>query len=527
MIRAVCPEAVAELATGFVTGWNVTPNVAYTLSVHPGASSGVVLLLSADGGTLLASGVFLTGTNQPVTLVPQSGQTIDRVDEDLSYHLLITTTGAEAAQTFTIGPFVDGMDQIAAMYATDELAIAQATAVIREGTHSTDDAVMLCPRGCAQWLGEVVAATVHGDAVTGDIEAVAFDAGPQNMADVITIRSMSAMLPSAAPTPPIPPTVSDDAGETDASTAISGNALANDQSGLTVTAVNGLSANVGQTVSGSNGGEFVINADGAWTFDPNGDFSSLAESETADTSVTYHASNGQEEASATLTATVRAIPASVPTDDRWEDVVFCINASGEDGSTMIADAKGLTVSRYGDTQIDTSLGYPAVQFDGTGDYMTLQNSAATKLESGVFTFDAWIYFDGLGERRGIIGNRQLNNLCGIVFHTQADNTLRVFMTGGGLISTATAHPVTTGLHHVELSIDASRMCRIFIDGVLRGSGALAAGAESSAALQIGREQDGASTEMAKDRRPAMRLTRGSTVRHTADFAPPDFPFPTA
>ena len=214
-------------------------------------------------------------------------------------------------------------------------------------------------------------------------------------------------------------------------------------------------------------------------------------------------------------------------DDRWADVVFCINAAGADGSTVITDAKGLAISRFGDTQIDTSLGYPAVQFDGTGDYLTVPNSAGTKIESGVFTFDAWIYFDGLGARRGIIGNRPVSVIAGCVIHAQADNTIRVFITGGGTVSSSSSYPLTSGLRHIEVSIDESRMCRIFIDGVLRGSGTLAAGSSSTVALQIGREQDGVSSEMAKDRRPAMRLTRGTTVRHTADFTPPSFPFPTS
>lgn len=61
-----------------------------------------------------------------------------------------------------------------------------------------------------------------------------------------------------------------DAGETDADTVISGNVLLNDEntgfSVLIVSAVNGSLASVGQTVVGSNGGEFVVNADGSWTF---------------------------------------------------------------------------------------------------------------------------------------------------------------------------------------------------------------------------------------------------------------------
>lgn len=54
-----------------------------------------------------------------------------------------------------------------------------------------------------------------------------------------------------------------------------------------VSAVNANSANVGVAVDGSNGGRFVINADGSATFDDDGDFEALGLGETSETSVTY------------------------------------------------------------------------------------------------------------------------------------------------------------------------------------------------------------------------------------------------
>lgn len=122
-----------------------------------------------------------------------------------------------------------------------------------------------------------------------------------------------------------PPVLVDDTAETDASTVTSGNVLSNDTGTLTVSAVNGLAANVGASVAGSNGGVFVIGSDGAWTFDPNGDFSGLSGSETATTSVSYHSSNGSAEASAVMTVKVSAVaaelwtPAQMTTLARWWD----------------------------------------------------------------------------------------------------------------------------------------------------------------------------------------------------------------
>ena len=65
-----------------------------------------------------------------------------------------------------------------------------------------------------------------------------------------------------------------------------GNVLANDGTS-TVSAVAGSASNVGQTVAGSDGGQFTIKSDGSLDFSAAGDFESLGAGETATTSVTY------------------------------------------------------------------------------------------------------------------------------------------------------------------------------------------------------------------------------------------------
>ncbi|WP_281271603.1 beta strand repeat-containing protein [Kushneria indalinina] len=74
---------------------------------------------------------------------------------------------------------------------------------------------------------------------------------------------------------------------------------------LSVSAVNGSSSGVGQTIAGSHGGSFILNADGSYTFNPGQDFQKLAEGSQQTTSVTYTVSDGQgSTASTTLTVTV-------------------------------------------------------------------------------------------------------------------------------------------------------------------------------------------------------------------------------
>lgn len=62
-------------------------------------------------------------------------------------------------------------------------------------------------------------------------------------------------------------------------------------------------------------------------------------------------------------------------DPYWSSVVLLIQPpyNAEDGSTVITDRSesGRVVSRYGDAQVDTSLGYQVIQLDGSGDYCTV------------------------------------------------------------------------------------------------------------------------------------------------------------
>ena len=94
------------------------------------------------------------------------------------------------------------------------------------------------------------------------------------------------------------PTASDDTAATvreDAGMAVltgvnaTGDNLIDNDTGADTTApiiaVNSQTNNLGTAVAGSNGGRFIVNADGTASFDPNGEFAALAHGETLTTSV--------------------------------------------------------------------------------------------------------------------------------------------------------------------------------------------------------------------------------------------------
>jgi len=303
MIRAHRVAATAQDDATLISGWNIAPNVAYAVALTPGATScGVFLFAESDAP--VASCAALVGAEQPCVLIPQSGQTLGMIDADLGWHLLLTTTGTESQRTVRINPSVDLADEIHPVYADDDLAVVRATAGIDGAAHYIDDLTVSCPLGLGAGLGDAASVPVDGAAVVGQVESVTWTGTPNVASEQAVIRRHTAIAPAPAVAPPAPPVVMDDTGETAADETTSGNVLTNDASGLTVTAVNGMSANVGSAVAGDNGGVFVITSDGAWAFDPDGDFAALVGSETDTTSVKYHASDGQAEASATLTVTV-------------------------------------------------------------------------------------------------------------------------------------------------------------------------------------------------------------------------------
>lgn len=522
MIRAIRPNAMAQDDASMISGWNISPNVAYTVYLLPGSTACAVFLFNAEASALIASGSALVGAEQPCVLIANS-EAVGTVDADLGWHLLITTDGTETERTIRIGPAVDLPDEIHPIYADDDLAVARARAGVDDHAHYIDDISVTCPLGFGAGLGDIVSVPVDGVAKMGQVESITWTGAPSGTPAAVAIRRYVAIAPEpwVDPVPIVPPTVEDDVAETDAETEATGNVLANDDDDLTVVAVNGLVANVGETAAGSDGGLFVINEDGSWTFDPDGDFDLLEGSDTADTSVTYHASDGVSEAVATLTVTVSS--GTVVTDPYWADTVLCINASGADGSTTIIDEKGNAITSNGDTQIDTSLGYPVIELDGAGDYLSVADATALRLGTGDFTIEALLYPQSWAYVSG-------NNRCPLSKGLVAGGWAWLFTdtglfywydTTGRFLSTVPV-PLNT-MTHVCVTREGG-VFRAFVGGVAAGGVTATLDLAATAPLLIGSSLT--STGWFWGKIPSVRITKG-TARWVSAFTPPSFPFPTA
>ncbi len=87
-------------------------------------------------------------------------------------------------------------------------------------------------------------------------------------------------------------------------------------------------------------------------------------------------------------------------DPYWYYKVLGLHCDGTNGSTTFTDVKGKTVTANGNAQISTAQ-YPALTgktasayFDGSGDYLTVPDSADWSFGSGDFTLRMRCYFTG-------------------------------------------------------------------------------------------------------------------------------------
>lgn len=407
MIRACRTAAMAQDDAAMVPGWNISPNVAYTLILIPGASACSVLLYTGDESALVANGSVLTGAAQPCVLFPMSGQMLGMLDADLGWHLLVTTAGTESGRRIRIGPVVDLSDEIHPVYADDAMALARATAAVDAATHYPEDITVTCPNGVGAGIKGVIVAPVDGAPVVGQGESITWTGTPDGATEQIVIRRHVAIAPPAHVAPPSPPTVSDDSASIYADSIASGNVLTNDGSGLTVAAVDGLPANVGEPVAGTNGGTFVINADGSWTFDPTG---ITVDSVTV---ATYHASNGEAEARAylSITVTVRriefvasavggtknggasAITMSIPAETEPGDLVLVIHGMKRtsDYAVGVTDPSGYTeiADLYANDSNDTNLSVSYKIMGGSVDETVTVNASGHAAYANAALLQVW------------------------------------------------------------------------------------------------------------------------------------------
>jgi hypothetical protein len=166
-------------------------------------------------------------------------------------------------------------------------------------------------------------------------------------------------------------------------------------------------------------------------------------------------------------------------------------------------------------------------FDGSGDYLTTQSSAALSLGSGDFTFEAWIYPTGVSGTDSVIfdfrsGNSG-NNGPIMIIGAGSGNPL-VYVAAGSAQITGSGITLNTW-SHVAVSRSGTST-KMFLNGTQTGSTYTDTNSYTNPArIYLGADDDGSPNAYFIGYMDDVRITKG-VARYTSNFTPPTQAFPT-
>jgi predicted hotdog family 3-hydroxylacyl-ACP dehydratase len=207
-------------------------------------------------------------------------------------------------------------------------------------------------------------------------------------------------------------------------------------------------------------------------------------------------------------------------DPYFNNVTLLMHCDGTDGSTTFTDVKGHTITRSGNTQIDTAqskFGGASALFDGTGDYILVADHADWDLP-GNFTIEFWY-------RRSVA-------TYGGVIRIQGNNTIEMgidavqrpeVIFGSTFISSDTQLSINEW-HHVALvrSSNGTNGLSVYSDGIKTATDTYTTNLVVSAITIGGVGFDyyiGFNGHL-----DDIRITKG-VARYTTNFTPPTAAFP--
>lgn len=212
---------------------------------------------------------------------------------------------------------------------------------------------------------------------------------------------------------------------------------------------------------------------------------------------------------------------------------------GTDASTTITDSsgRGHTGSCVGNAQLDTAynkFGTASLLLDGTGDYVTVPDSADFDFGTGDFTVDAWVRFNAspsVGSYYTIFSQYQdasnyiffgLEYVGAAVYRVRIANVV----SGNYMINVYCTALFTTARWYHFAFVRSGAVAYIFVDGLsktLTGTQPLTNDTGSRAAAAcIGGQNTGSLLNGWIDE---LRISKG-IARWTADFASPSAPYST-
>lgn len=196
-------------------------------------------------------------------------------------------------------------------------------------------------------------------------------------------------------------------------------------------------------------------------------------------------------------------------------------------------ANNFTITRNGDVRVtkeapflptaaySTSVIGGSGYFDGTGDWLRIDNNTAFDLSTGSWTIEAWIYVTGGTYYRTIISKRATSPSanCDFEFGVSNTNTLYFYRSGAGAFNGSATVPTNTWVH-AAITYDGTTF-RMFQNGVLVFSQAGLTATYNAYPIGIG-NWDGPGIQDFLGYISNLRVVKG-TAAYTAAFTPPTSP----
>lgn len=225
----------------------------------------------------------------------------------------------------------------------------------------------------------------------------------------------------------------------------------------------------------------------------------------------------------------------IPTDPYFSQVVLLLHGDGADGGTTFTDSSqyAAAASVNGAAVTDTDqkkYGTASMWFDEAGGYITFPDAAQYTIGTDDFTIEAWVRRDATtsGSDAIIAHGNPVSTLTGWAFYVESAGALFFRWRSGETsytLYTANFQVPTGQWVHVAVTREAGTL-RLFADGNI-GIYTTSLGAKISEitdVLFVG-EAYGTIGGL-KGHIDDLRFTIG-TARYTANFTPPDAPFPDA
>jgi hypothetical protein len=207
-------------------------------------------------------------------------------------------------------------------------------------------------------------------------------------------------------------------------------------------------------------------------------------------------------------------------DPFFNNVTLLMHMDGTDGSTTFTDVKEHVITPSGNAQIDiaqSKFGGASTLFDGTGDYLSVTDSADWDLP-GNFTVEMWLKGNSIASK-GILST---GGTYYIVLRLDASGYVEVLMYNGAQTQTITG---STAVHsngiwnHVAL-VRSSNIVSLYVNGSVEGTPISNNREVAPSDFRLGYGSSGTFNGWLDD----IRITKG-IARYTANFTPPTTAFP--